>query len=116
MIVAFHFEFSNQAGWKCDICRKSGLEARRRCGWIPTERRGPSRIVWARKTVALETCPQSFITAESQSFVKEYFVRRKLGAFPVEQLSAREVDAFVTLEREFQAETSGSRNNDSRPA
>ena len=22
LIVAFHFEFSNQAGWKCDVCRK----------------------------------------------------------------------------------------------
>ena len=33
LIVAFHFQFSNQAGWECDACRRAGLEVRRRCGW-----------------------------------------------------------------------------------
>ena len=42
LLVAFHFQFSNQAGWECDACRRSGLEIRRRCGWLglPTRRHG----------------------------------------------------------------------------
>src|ERR1019366_4255379 len=95
LIVAFHFEFSNQAGWKCDICRKSGLEQRRRCGWLSAKAGAPARLVWARRNVQLDTCPKPYITAESQSMVEGFFVRRRLGTFDREDLSARQVEAFV---------------------
>src|SRR6185312_6070681 len=48
LTVAFHFLSGNQAGWKCESCRRQGLEGTRRCGWIPEEQRGPRKVVWAR--------------------------------------------------------------------
>jgi hypothetical protein len=110
-MVAFHFEFSNQAGWKCDICRKSGLEGKRRCGWLPADAGAPGRVVWARRNVTLETCPKAYITAESQTLVEEFFVRRRLRAFDGEELSARKAEAFVILEKELAEETNDGRHN-----
>ena len=40
LIVAFHFQFANQAGWRCDACRRNGLEKKRRCGWLAARRGG----------------------------------------------------------------------------
>ena len=98
LLVAFHFQFSNQAGWECDACRKSGLEQKRRCGWLGLEddERGP--VVWARTGLALTRCPKSSITAESEALVEEFFVRRRLGGMAFAELSARQVEAFVILE------------------
>ena len=44
LIVAFHFLRGDGARWECDACRRQGLEARRRCGFLPEERRGAKRI------------------------------------------------------------------------
>jgi len=113
-MVAFHFQFANQAGWECDVCRKSGLEQRRHCGWLVerSSRRpeGPRHPVWARKQVALDTCPRSYITAESQTLVEEFFMRRRLGRFDCTVLSARQVEAFVILESALR----GERNDEQR--
>ncbi len=114
-MVAFHFQFANQAGWKCDVCRKSGLERKRRCGWLGGFDDGPGRLVWARKHVSLTTCPKSYISAESQSLVEEFFVRRRLGGLDFEELSARQVEAFVILERALAAERNDEQH-DTRPA
>ena len=105
LIVAFHFHlFSNQAGWECDACRKSGLEQKRRCGWLglASDERGP--VVWARRGVALTRCPKSTISAESEALVEEFFVRRRLGGTAFAQLSARQVEAFVILESALEEE------------
>ena len=50
LIVAFHFLRADGAiaGWKCEQCRRQGLEARRRCGFLPEAQRGAARVVWAR--------------------------------------------------------------------
>ncbi len=32
-------------------------------------------LVWARRDVALRTCPKPYITAESQTLVEEFLVR-----------------------------------------
>src|SRR6185369_17928748 len=72
LLVAFHFQFSNQAGWECDVCRRSGLEVRRRCGWLGLSDTGRAAPVWARKTIAIESCPQSYITAESEGLLEEF--------------------------------------------
>ena len=63
----------------------------------------PARLVWARNHVSLDTCPKAYITAESQSLVEEFFIRRRLRGFN-EEMSARQVEAFVILEKEFAAE------------
>jgi hypothetical protein len=90
------------------VCRKSGLEIKRRCGWLntPVESNGP--LVWVRKQVALRTCPKSYISSDSLALVEEFLVRRKLGGMDFERLSARQVEAFVILERALDSEV-GSR-------
>jgi hypothetical protein len=106
LIVALHFQFSNQAGWECATCRKAGLETKRRCGWIPRALETPERVVWARNNAATTVCPKSFITAQSMAYLEEYLVRRKLGQRGVDGLAAREVEAFLILEHEL-AEVNG---------
>lgn len=101
LIVAFHFYFSNQAGWKCDVCRKAGLEARRRCRWLKPKEDESGPPVWGRREVVLWTCPNSFVTGESQSLVEEFLLRRRLGNINLTELTARQVEAFAMLEREF---------------
>lgn len=68
-------------------------------------------MVWARKHVALDTCPKSYVTAESQTLVEEFLVRRRLRALDFEQLSARQVEAFVILEKELAAEMEDEQRN-----
>jgi hypothetical protein len=101
LIVALHFQFSNQAGWECATCRKAGLEIKRKCGWILRASETPVRVVWARNGVASTECPKSFITAQSMAWLEEYLVRRKLGQRGIDGLGAREVEAFVILEHEL---------------
>jgi hypothetical protein len=102
LIVAFHFQFANQAGWECDACRKAGLEKKRRCGYLiglPQSNNGSP--VWARKRVAVETCPRSYVSAESHALVEEFLVLRRLGGLQATELSAKQVEAFAILESEF---------------
>ena len=106
LITAFHFQFSNQAGWECGSCRKAGLESKRNGGWLPADD-GPERVVWARKGVATTTCPKSFITAQSVTWVEEYLVRRRLGQKGIDRLGARETEAFLILDHELAEEAKG---------
>jgi hypothetical protein len=104
LIVAFHFQYSNPAGWKCDSCRKSGLEMARRCGWIPAALETPETVVWARGRVSVTVCPTWYVTAESLRWLEEFHAWRKLGRGSVERLGARQAEAFLILEREISAE------------
>jgi hypothetical protein len=109
LIVAFHFQHSNQAGWKCDSCRQNGLEMKRRCGWLPAALESPAKVVWARKRVSTDTCPTSLVSAQSLTWIEQFYVWRKLGPSYPGELSAREVEAFLILEQEAQAEESDGR-------
>jgi hypothetical protein len=60
--------------------------------------------VWARNEVVLFTCPKSYITPESETLVEEFFVRRRVGAILISELTARQVEAFTLLENAFTAE------------
>ena len=105
LIVAFHFQFANQAAWKCETCRQSGLESRRRCGWLNVEvSEGTAPVIWARRSVAIESCPTSYITPESQALLEEFHVWKLFGAPDVYSLPARLVEALVLLENEWRAE------------
>lgn len=101
LIVAFHFQFSNQAGWECATCRRAGLEIRRRCGWTPEALETRERVVWARNNAAATICPKSLITAQSMAWIEEYLVRRKLRQRGIDGLAARKVEAFLVLEHEL---------------
>jgi hypothetical protein len=109
LIVAFHFVIANQqfpdrAGWNCDSCRQHGLEAKRRCGFLPDEQRAEPRIVWGRRQTHTEECPKSLVTGESLALLEEFFVRRRLGISDSIELEARKVDAFLILRDEMERE------------
>jgi hypothetical protein len=93
------------------MCRKSGLEVKRRCGWVDLATGLEPRLVWSRKNVALATCPRSYITTESGLMVEEFFVRRRLGGIRFAELSARQVEAFLILEQALEAETRETQTN-----
>jgi hypothetical protein len=72
--------------------------------------------VWARKTVATESCPKSYITAESEGLVEDFLVRRQLGGMNFGELSARQVEGFLILEQAWAAETKAEGSNHRRDA
>ena len=100
-MVAFHFYRTSQAGWKCDQCRRQGLEARRRCGFLPEEQRGAPRVVWAHGAAASEECPRSLVTPASIELVEKFFASKVSNSG---EPTAREVDAFLILEKEWRVE------------
>ena len=60
--------------------------------------------MWARKTVAIDSCPKSYITADSEGLLEDFLVRRRLGGLNVGELSARQVEGFLILEQALAAE------------
>ena len=57
-----------------------------------------------RKHLTLQTCPRSYISADSVALVEEFLVRRKLGGLNPEFLNARQVEAFLVLENALASE------------
>ena len=110
LIVAFHFQFANQAAWKCDTCRASGLEKKRQCGWLKHEELVSSAIVWARKQVAVSSCPTSYITPESIAMIEEFHVWKLFGVSDVNRMPARLVEAIFVLENELRSERNDAEN------
>lgn len=104
LIVAFHFLRGDGSRWECDACRRQGLESRRRCGFVPETLHGAKRIVWARGRVIAEECPKSMVSAESIELLEKFFARRAFGNCGWLEPTAREADAFLTLEAELRAE------------
>jgi|SRR5688572_29232481 hypothetical protein len=97
LIVAFHFQFSNQTAWKCDTCRKQGLERRRNCGWLGANE--GSSVVWARRDTRLTTCPKSYITPDSLELLDNYYTGKLFGFGDLSNVPARVVDAYCVLEK-----------------
>ena len=64
----------------------------------------PTRPVWARNDVVTDTCPKSYVTAQSLGWMEQFFVWRRLTYRRPDELSAREVEAFMILENEMAAE------------
>jgi len=61
--------------------------------------------VWARRGVATEICPVSYITAQSLAWMEQYAVWKMLRApVIIEDLPARMVEAFCVLEAEMAKE------------
>jgi hypothetical protein len=106
LIVAFHFLRGDGSRWGCDACRKQGLEARRRCGFLPAELRGAKRIVWARGPASTEECPKSLVTPESIELLERFLAVRAWGW---KDPTAREADAFLVLEQELRMEESNGK-------
>jgi len=77
---------------------------KRRCGFLPVERRGEPRLVWGRKHAQTEECPKSYITGDSLALVEEFFVRRRLGVPDSLDIDARKIDGFLILRDEMERE------------
>ena len=75
---------------------------------------GKGAPVWARKAVAIESCPKSYITAESEGLVEDFLVRRRLGGMNFGELSARQVEGFLILEQALSAELRRGDNSPQR--
>jgi hypothetical protein len=90
----------DQAGWRCDACRRNGLERKRRCGWLPEAERGPEVVVWARPGAIARECPKTLITAESVGLTEKFAAWRLGGGRITESMAAREVEAFHLLSAE----------------
>ena len=61
--------------------------------------------------MAVFTCPKSYVTAESETLLEEFFVRKRLGGIDVNTLSARQVEAFAILEKAVEAENNNGVEN-----
>jgi hypothetical protein len=109
LIAAFHFQFANEAGWKCGECRRQGLEQVRRCGWIELKQDQPRRPVWARRHSAIEECPRSHITAQSVAWLEAFYAWRLTGRSGLDDVPARLADAFLILEVELMEENRDGR-------
>jgi hypothetical protein len=108
-MVAFHFYRTNQAGWKCDQCRRQGLDVKRRCGFLAEEKRGPKKLVWVRGRVSSEECPKSLVTPASIELLEKFFGWKFAGGGSLGGLAAKEADAFLILEGEWRAEAEAAR-------
>jgi hypothetical protein len=104
LTVAFHFQHSNQAAWRCDVCRNQGLEKTRRCGWLSDTGETAKRVIWAKGRLSLTTCPRSYITAESIGWLEAYQAWRAFGFGNPAEMPARDVEAFFVLENENNTE------------
>jgi hypothetical protein len=102
LIVAFQFQFANQAAWNCDECRKRGMVKTRHCAFA--NEAAAQKPIWARRGVTTTQCPKSLITAESLVLIEEFQVWKRFGCADVNLMSARKVEALSILENEWQKE------------
>jgi hypothetical protein len=61
-------------------------------------------VVWARRAVAIDSCPVSYVTAESSALIQEFQVWKLFGGVDAFALPARTVEAFCILENELRVE------------
>ena len=111
LIIAFHFQFANQAAWKCGDCRLQGLERQRACPFLPNGSPHRPRIVWARREVTTTRCPKGSITAASLKWLEEFAVWKSGGGQRLMALPAKTAEAFFVLENELRAEQNHARQN-----
>ena len=95
---------SDPTAWKCDVCRKSGLEKKRRCGFLAEEERGVERVVWVRGNTALTECPTSYITPDSWEALERFSAWKTLGGAEPDVLPAKLTEALMVLEAQWQRE------------
>ena len=60
--------------------------------------------MWASGRTIAEECPKSLVSAESIELLEKFFARRAFGFSGWSDPTAREADAFLTLEAELRTE------------
>ena len=83
------------------MCRQNGLEKRRRCGWTDEAPPSAERAVWARGGVTVNSCPKSYVSAQSLAWLEEFRTWKLLGRSGYRGMAAKTVDAFCVLESEW---------------
>ena len=86
------------------MCRRSGQEKKRRCGFLPEEERGAERVVWARGSAAATECPTSYITPASWEALERFSAWKTLGGVEPDAMPAKFADALMLLEAQWQRE------------
>ncbi len=76
----------------------------RRCGFLAEEKRGPKKLVWVRGRVSSEECPKSLVTPASVELLEKFFGWKFGGGGSLDELAAKEADAFLILEGEWREE------------
>lgn len=81
------------------------MDRKRRCGYLPTERKGPLVTVWTGGGVGVTECPKPIITAYSLMCLEGLFAL-KLGARAEswDVVLAKVVDAWQVLTEELRKE------------
>lgn len=62
----------------------------------------------------MESCPKSYVTAQSQALIEEFVVLRRIGGLRADELTAKQVEAFAILESELVRERNDAQR-ESRP-
>ena len=81
-----------------------GLETRRRCGWLGFKEEAGAPVIWARKSAAVTSCPKSLVSADSETMLEDFLVRRRLGGIVLSELTAKQAEAFLILEQALATE------------
>ena len=74
---------------------------KRRCGFLPVERLGESKTVWAGGGVGVTECPKSLVSAQSLAFLEAFFVWKVMGGVAWEDMWSKQCDAFLVLEQQL---------------
>ena len=61
-------------------------------------------VVWARERVSTTSCPISYVTAESQTLLEEFYAWKLLGVADYHEMPARMAEAIFILENELRTE------------
>jgi hypothetical protein len=58
-------------------------------------------VVWARGRAGIEECPKSYVTPQSLEWIERFFTWKFGGAGAIDEMPARDADAFLILESEW---------------
>lgn len=95
------------------MCRRNGLDRKRRCGYLEPEQRGPSLTVWTGGGVGLTECPKPVITSFSVMCIEGFFASRLIRAERWDGVLAKVMDAWQVLAEELRKE---EQNDETRSA
>ena len=110
LIVAFHFQLGNKAAWSCDPCRKSGLEKKRRCGWLANIPIHFQRLSGSVEKYRSRLVRHRTSHPESLALLEEFHAWKLLARVALTNLPARLVEAIFVLENELRTATTMARS------
>ncbi len=116
LLVAFHFSRANKTAWECDSCRRAGLESVRNCAMHDggQDSDNSETIVWAHRDIIVDRCPICIISAASVAWLDRYYIWKTAGCQLNEEMSSRDMEAFLTLMEVERSEILDAHNSNTR--